>query len=120
MENCNSFGTLFDKMAYSFLISDSERAADLRRINNMIQEYKIYRKLTAINSIMKNGDYTTVLWADGTKTIVKKATDEKDDPDTALAYAILKKLKGNNASAVRRYFEDARKKTFTKEKKKKK
>ena len=119
MESYNSYG-LFDKMIFSCLLADSEKAAALRKVNDKIQEYKAYRKLTAINSIMKNGDYTTVLWADGTKTIVKKAADENDDPDTALAYAILKKLKANNASEVRRYFEDARKKTFTKEKKKKK
>lgn len=121
MENYNNaFGSLFDKMAYSFLVSDAERVKTLKEISSKIQEYRYFRRVTKINSIMKNGDYTTVLWADGTKTIVKKAADEKDDPETALAYAILKKLKNNNASEVRRYFEDAEKKTFVKEKKKKK
>ena len=119
MENRNSFGSLFDTVAYSFFMSDAERAKALKEISNKVQEYRYFKRVTKINSIMKNGDYTTVLWADGTKTIVKKATDEKDDPETALAYAILKKLKGNNASEVRRYFEDAKKKTFVKEKKKK-
>lgn len=84
-----------------------------------IQKYQTLHSVTKINHIMKNGDYTTVLWADGTKTIVKKATDEKDDPEMALAYALLKKIKGNNASEVRRYFEEAEKKTIVKEKKKK-
>lgn len=88
-------------------------------MTNKVQKYRTLEMATKINHIMKNGDYTTVLWADGTKTIVKKATDEKDDPEMALAYALLKKIKGNNASEVRRYFEEAEKKTIVKEKKKK-
>lgn len=110
----------FDKLAYGFFLSDADRVKALRKIRNMVQEFKICSNITRIKHVMKNGDYTTVLWADGSKTIVKRAKGEKDDPETALAYAVLKKLKGNNASAVRRYFDDAKEKTIVKEKKKKK
>lgn len=111
---------LLDKVAYSFFVSEEEKAKILREISNKVQEYKYSKRITRIKHIMKNGDYTTVLWADGTKTIVKRAKGEKDDPETALAYALLKKLNGNCSSEVRRYFEDAETKTIVKERKKKK
>ena len=104
---------------YELTKSQIEDILSALSVEKEIQKYKTLRSVTKINHIMKNGDYTTVLWADGTKTIVKKATDEKDDPEMALAYALLKKIKGNNASEVRRYFEEAEKKTIVKEKKKK-
>lgn len=111
---------LFDKVAYSFLVAEAEKAKILKEISDKIQEYKFIKRFTKIKHIMKNGDYTTVLWADGSKTIVKRAKGEKDDSETALAYALLKKLNGNCSSEVRRYFEDAETKTIVKERKKKK
>ena len=67
-----------------------------------------------IDHILKNGDYTTVLWKDGTKTIVKKASDEPDDPEKALLFAMLKKVCGNNGSEMARYLKDAEEKTIVK------
>lgn len=78
-------------------------------------ETKIHmEKLFAINHILKNGDYTTVIWKDGTKTIVKKASDEPDDPEKALLFAMLKKVCGNNGSEMARYLRKAEEKTVIK------
>jgi len=51
--------------------------------------------------IFKNGLYTTVMWSDGTKTIVKRGEDEPDDEYTAFTAALAKKLYGST-SAVKR------------------
>lgn len=78
-------------------------------------ETKVHmEKLFAINHILKNGDYTTVIWKDGTKTIVKKASDEPDDPEKALLFAMLKKVCGNNGSEMARYLRKAEEKTVIK------
>ena len=77
-------------------------------------------KLFAINHILKNGDYTTVIWKDGTKTIVKKASDEPEDPEKALLFAMLKKVCGNNGSKMSRYLKEAEEKTVVKMPKKNK
>lgn len=51
--------------------------------------------------IFKNGLYTTVMWSDGTKTIVKRGEDEPDDEYNAFTAALAKKLYGST-SAVKR------------------
>ena len=53
--------------------------------------------------VLINGDYTTVVWEDGTSTVVKKASDDQYDFNTAILYAVLKKAAGNNSSALNRY-----------------
>lgn len=67
-----------------------------------------------IDHILKNGDYTTVIWKDGTKTIVKKASDEPDDSEKALLFAMLKKICRNNGSEMARYLRKAEEKTVIK------
>ena len=54
--------------------------------------------------IFKNGLYTTVMWSDGTKTIVKRGEDEPDDEYNAFTAALAKKLYGST-SAVKRIAE---------------
>lgn len=54
--------------------------------------------------IFKNGLYTTVMWSDSTKTIVKRGEDEPDDEYTAFTAALAKKLYGST-SAVKRIAE---------------
>lgn len=53
--------------------------------------------------VLVNGDYTTVVWEDGTSTVVKRASDDQYDFNTAILYAVLKKAAGNNSSALNRY-----------------
>lgn len=52
----------------------------------------------------KNGKcYTTVVWMDGTHTIVKKAIDDDYDLEKAVMAAVIKKMCGNNGCKMRRY-----------------
>lgn len=68
-------------------------------------EYNPEDKLTPLTPkhVLINGDYTTVVWEDGTSTVVKKASDDQYDFNTAILYAVLKKAAGNNSSALNRY-----------------
>lgn len=64
-----------------------------------------------IKNVIFNGLATIVLWADGTKTVVKVQNDEKFDPEKGLAMAIAKKALGNNGS----YYNQIKKWANTKE-----
>lgn len=67
--------------------------------------------------ILKNGDYMTVLWEDGAKTIVKRAPDEPESDYAAFTAAIGIRVFGSN-SALKRIVESAE--VHGKKKKKKK
>lgn len=56
---------------------------------------------TMIHGVYFNKDLTTVLWNDGTKTIVKRVAGSKDCKQTAVVYALVKKLFGNNNGYMR-------------------
>lgn len=51
--------------------------------------------------ILKSGNRTIVFWSDGTKTIVKRASDEPDNDYAAFTAALGIKIFGSN-SALRR------------------
>lgn len=55
----------------------------------------------SVKKILKNGDYMTVLWADGTKTIVKRAADEPQSDYAAFTAALAIRAMGSN-SAVKK------------------
>lgn len=54
--------------------------------------------------ILKSGNRTIVFWADGTKTIVKRADDETESDYAAFTAAVAKRLYGSN-SALKRIVE---------------
>lgn len=54
-----------------------------------------------VKKIMLNGDYTTVLWADGTHTVVKCMDGDTKDDYSAFTAALAKKVYGST-SAVKR------------------
>lgn len=58
-------------------------------------EYEKERDKFEIKDVIFNNPATIVLWADGTKTVVK-AENEPFDPEKGLAMAIAKKALGNN------------------------
>lgn len=60
----------------------------------------------AVKKILKNGDYMTVLWEDGTKTIVKRAPDEPESDYAAFTAALGIRVFGSN-SALKRIVESA-------------
>ena len=47
--------------------------------------------------IIKSGDYTHVFWKDGSRTTVKRHSDDVDDPAMAFGAAIVKKLYGTSS-----------------------
>lgn len=67
--------------------------------------------------ILKNGDYMTVLWEDGTKTIVKRAPDEPESDYAAFTAALGIRAFGSN-SALKRIVESAEVQGKKKKKKK--
>ena len=61
------------------------------------------KKLTP-ERIIKSGTATIVFWSDGTKTIVKRASDEPENEYTAFTAALAKKVFGSN-NAIKKIIE---------------
>ena len=89
---------------YSCLRSNSKFTEAI--FNNEIpKDHRPHPKFVQINN-KRVFIYTTVVWKDGTHTIVKKAADDKFKIDDAIIYAVIKKLCGDNGSEMRRYFDE--------------
>lgn len=54
-----------------------------------------------VKRILKNGDYMTVLWADGAKTIVKRASDEPQSDYAAFTACLGIRAYGSNSALKR-------------------
>jgi hypothetical protein len=52
-----------------------------------------------------NGDYTTVVWKDGSHTVVKRSEGEEYDEEKAILFAIVKHLCNDNGCEMSRYFD---------------
>ena len=64
---------------------------------------------TSIKDVIFNNPATIVLWADGTKTVVKCQNDDSFDPEVGLAMAIAKKAlgnKGNYCNTIKKWIEN--------------
>lgn len=59
------------------------------------------RDMIAPSRILKSGNRTIVFWADGTKTIVKRADDETESDYAAYTAALGIKLYGSNSALKR-------------------
>ena len=55
-------------------------------------------KLPEIKDVIFNEPATIILWADGTKTVVKRQEGENYDPEKGMAMAISKKALGNKGN----------------------
>lgn len=62
---------------------------------------KAQKPIPKVKRILKNGDYMTVLWEDGDKTIVKRAEDEAESDYAAFTAAIGIKVYGSNSALKR-------------------
>ena len=74
------------------------------------------KKIFEPKHVLVNGDYTTVVWMDGDKTVVKRNPDEPYDFDKAIMYAMLKKIFDGNGSDMRRFLKQFEEKTTKKKK----
>lgn len=66
------------------------------------------RRIPKIDKVIFNDPATIVMWADGTKTVVK-AVDEGFDPEKGLAMAITKKALGNEGNyynTIKKYIDE--------------
>ena len=54
--------------------------------------------------ILKSGTATIVFWSDGTKTVVKRSSDEPENEYTAFTAALAKKVFGSN-NAIKKIIE---------------
>ena len=101
----------------------SWRGAYSPEIIKLIEEFDgAWRKYTP-KRIIRNGRATIVMWADGTKTIVKRAEGEPDNDYTAFTAALAIKIYGSNSEVnriVRKTERQKSKKEKAEEKKRKK
>lgn len=81
----------------------------------IFKEENIMKKLPEVKKIIHSGDYTHIIWEDDTKTSVKRASGTPDDPYSAFAQAVIKKLYGSTEKAK---FEHELKQKSDKEQKK--
>ena len=84
---------------------NKDNSVEAAKIKERIDFYRNYcaqktmsKKVMALCTIKRvifNDPATIILWADGTKTVVKCVKDETFDPEKGLAMAIAKKALGN-------------------------
>ena len=63
---------------------------------------KVYRRPKP-KSVLVNGDYTTVVWKDGTHTVVKRMEGDEYDFEKAILYAIIKHSYTTSSSDLCKY-----------------
>ena len=108
-------------------------AEDLKQARDVVKEWgkkwtSLYRSIPLTQDIipkriLRNGRATIVMWADGTKTIVKRAEGEPDNDYTAFTAALAIKCFGSNSEVkriVRKTEKQKSKKEKAEEKKRKK
>lgn len=71
------------------------------KLKAMEGRLKAQKPLPKVKRILKNGDYMTVLWEDGDKTIVKRAEDEAESDYAAFTAALGIKVYGSNSALKR-------------------
>lgn len=74
------------------LVSENEALKNYTKTTN-------HNDNIAIENVDWDGDTTTVTWSDGTTTTVKRQKGEKYDRQSAISYAITKKVLGNTSIA---------------------
>ena len=70
----------------------------LQNLDKMLNEWKGF-DVPGINKIFFNGNHTTILWSDNTRTTVGCMEGEKFDEYAGFAAAILKKMFGSSITA---------------------
>lgn len=76
----------------------TSKARDVQDLISMIFYGDIRLRSDFIEKVIFNNPATVILWADGTKTVVKCQDGEKYDPEKGLAMALVKKMCGNKGN----------------------
>ena len=87
-----------DTLSLEMEISDkyTSKARNVEDLISMLFGEDIKNEL--IERVIFNDPATVILWADGTKTVVKCQDGEKYDPEKGLAMALVKKMCGNKGN----------------------
>lgn len=93
-----AFSTLDGSMIYSSVYGCFDDGTE--RMKKELAEAK-KNAIPHAKKILKNGDYMTVLWEDGTKTIVKRASDEPASDYAAFTASLGIKCFGSNSALKR-------------------
>ena len=98
IETCTRDGHTLVYVSYEITEKDFEDVITKMMIGNLVSDYiAALRFSVEIRKVYFNDPVTVILWADGTKTIVR-AENEEYDPEKGLAMAIAKKSLGNKGS----------------------
>ena len=87
-----------DIMETKRLLYGNKEAELLSKYNEMYKSGSLFGMNFRIKKVIFNGPATIVLWADGTKTVVKCEEGEIPDSEKGLAMAIAKKALGNKGN----------------------
>lgn len=101
-ENKNMF-TDIDLAMIKYLLNDDY--VTRKMYENTVKETPRTSTLPAMKKVYFNDPATVILWADGTKTVVKCSENDIYDPEKGLAIAITKKALGNKGN----YYETIKK-----------
>lgn len=74
-----------------------EDKGTIEDLRYLVDLYYKQSKQIEIERIMRNGKATIVWFADGEKVVVKKCATDKPSIYSAVAFAIIKRLYGNNS-----------------------
>lgn len=77
---------------------DKARLDYVNAIHRIDRMERSEQSAKTIEKVIFNPPATIVLWADGTKTVVKCQDDELFDPEKGLAMAFMKKMLGNKGN----------------------
>lgn len=82
---------------------DRQRMNDIFRNSNYnkMRQYRPRPKFVQVN-----GEYTTVVWKDGSHTVVKLAEGDEYDEEKAILYAIVKHMCGDVGCNMARYLKE--------------
>ena len=75
--------------------------AVVQAYDELVEEYMNSMFIPEVDRILRSGDATIVFWKDGTKTVVKRASDEADSDYIAFTAALGKKIYGSNSKLSR-------------------
>ncbi len=90
------------------LYFDNKACSEVKKTMNEIygsRNQKRYLLPPQPKFVQFNGNYTTVVWKDGSHTVVKRAEDEEYDEEKAILFAIVKHLCKDNGCEMSRYFD---------------
>ena len=113
---CNNHDDSLDVYRYAMDFLNDEFTKLILYGEEEMTEAERFKKTFEPKHVLVNGDYTTVVWMDGDKTVVKRNPDEPYDFDKAIMYAMLKKIFDGNGSDMRRFLKKFEEKTTKKKK----